>query len=169
MRKSFSEKKICRKNLFFHLQIVTDVPCTYSSLESYILVTSDQASGVVRAKFQFRTHDEDGLMMYHSMNDPSEVRVCIINVSQCMTKPPLQHMCWVRAQISVYICKAKSEPSVITGGILLIKLQKLWTDWICAGWSESPLAQCFPMPWLIYIYIFTYRNGFLLLCKQLII
>ena len=57
------------------LQIVTDVPCTFSSLESYLLVGADQASGVVRAKFQFRTHDEDGLILYHAMNEPSEVKV----------------------------------------------------------------------------------------------
>ena len=66
-----------RINILFHfnyLQLITDVPCTFSSLESYILVQVQQG-GVVRAKFQFRTHDEDGLILYHSMNDPSEVRV----------------------------------------------------------------------------------------------
>lgn len=59
----------------FRCTIVTDVPCTFSSLESYLLVSADQASGVVRAKFQFRTHDEDGLILYHAMNEPSEVKV----------------------------------------------------------------------------------------------
>ena len=34
-----------------------------------------QPGGVVRAEFEFRTHDEDGLLLYHQMNDPSEVRV----------------------------------------------------------------------------------------------
>ena len=57
------------------LQLTTDVPCTFVSLESYILKTGVQAGGTVRAKFQFRTHDEDGLLMYHQMNDQSEVRV----------------------------------------------------------------------------------------------
>ena len=57
------------------LQLTTDVPCTFVSLESYILKSGVQAGGTVRAKFQFRTHDEDGLLMYHQMNDQSEVRV----------------------------------------------------------------------------------------------
>ncbi|KAL4229221.1 biological adhesion [Mactra antiquata] len=54
----------------------TEVPCTYTSLESYITIPGVTSSGgVVRASFQFRTHDEDGLLLYHQMNDPSEVRV----------------------------------------------------------------------------------------------
>ena len=34
-----------------------------------------QPGGVVRAKLEFRTHDEDGLLLYHQMIDPSEVKV----------------------------------------------------------------------------------------------
>lgn len=57
-------------------QLKTEIPCTYTTQESYILVPGVASSGgIVRASFQFRTHDEDGLLLYHQMNDPSEVRV----------------------------------------------------------------------------------------------
>jgi len=59
----------------FTCQLATDVPCTFSSLESYLLLDGMDPDGTVKAKFQFRTHDEDGLLLYHQMNDPSEVRV----------------------------------------------------------------------------------------------
>lgn len=55
-----------------------EIPCTFTSQESYILKSGvGTLGGVVRAGFQFRTHDEDGLLLYHQMNDPSEVRVRI--------------------------------------------------------------------------------------------
>lgn len=62
----------------FSCSLKTEMPCTYTTQESYILVPGVASSGgIVRASFQFRTHDEDGLLLYHQMNDPSEVRVRI--------------------------------------------------------------------------------------------
>lgn len=61
----------------FTCSLQTEVPCTFSSYESYIYITGMQAGGPIRAQFQFRTHDEDGLLMYHQMADQMEVRVRI--------------------------------------------------------------------------------------------
>jgi len=63
--------------IIFHQQLRTDVPVTFTSVESFIKVSGMTSSGgTVRASFQFRTHDEDGLMLYHKLDKNGEIEVC---------------------------------------------------------------------------------------------
>lgn len=49
---------------------------TFTSLESSVKVSGQSTSGgTVKASFQFRTHDEDGLMLYHKLDKNGEVSV----------------------------------------------------------------------------------------------
>ncbi|KAK3612149.1 hypothetical protein CHS0354_016528 [Potamilus streckersoni] len=61
----------------FTCRLETDVPCSFPSYSSYIQLSGYQPGGPVRVKFEFRTYDEDGLLLYHQMNDPSQITVTL--------------------------------------------------------------------------------------------
>ncbi|XP_041371694.1 neurexin-4-like [Gigantopelta aegis] len=51
----------------FNCGIASAVPVTFASSESYLKVDAP-AGGPVRVSFEFRTHDEDGLLVYHPLS-----------------------------------------------------------------------------------------------------
>ncbi|XP_062588516.1 neurexin-4-like [Saccostrea cucullata] len=49
----------------WNCKMIAPMPATFFSLDSYILTTSDAGGNAFRVRFDFRTHDEDGILLYH--------------------------------------------------------------------------------------------------------
>lgn len=57
------------------LQTSAATPITFPSLASYIQFTATSSTGI-QAQMEFRTHDRDGLLIYHPMStDGSGLKV----------------------------------------------------------------------------------------------
>lgn len=55
------------------------MPATFYSLDSYIKTSSDAGGDVFRVRFEFRTHDEDGILLYHEFQEGGNIRVRRLN------------------------------------------------------------------------------------------
>ena len=51
------------------------MPATFYSLDSYIRTTSDAGGSAFRVKFEFRTHDEDGILLFHEFQAGGSIKV----------------------------------------------------------------------------------------------
>lgn len=58
----------------WNCKMTAPMPATFYSLDSYIKTSSDAGGGVFRVRFEFRTHDEDGILLYHEFQEGGNIR-----------------------------------------------------------------------------------------------
>lgn len=58
----------------WNCKMTAPMPATFYSLDSYIRTSSDAGGGVFRVRFEFRTHDEDGILLYHEFQEGGNIR-----------------------------------------------------------------------------------------------
>ncbi|KAI8777902.1 neurexin-4 [Biomphalaria glabrata] len=64
------------KNVNPYCSVITKVPITFPTLDSLLLVTA-LSGRVFHIQFDFRTHDKDGLLVYHKMSDDASIIAAI--------------------------------------------------------------------------------------------
>ena len=63
--------------MYFYLQIDAPLPATFPSINSYVKYTNADNSIAVRVEFGFRTHDPDGILLYHALEIGGFIQVMI--------------------------------------------------------------------------------------------
>ncbi|KAL5009720.1 hypothetical protein ScPMuIL_012025 [Solemya velum] len=59
----------------YNCMLSTPMPVTFPNFDSYIKKSGIAAGGPVRVRFEFRTHDEDGLLLQHELSDSGSIEV----------------------------------------------------------------------------------------------
>ncbi|CAL1542707.1 unnamed protein product [Lymnaea stagnalis] len=64
------------KNVNPYCNVLAKVPITFPTLESYLFITAISGR-VIHVQFDFRTHDKDGLLVFHKMGTGTDATVTV--------------------------------------------------------------------------------------------